>query len=185
MIVLSGPGGVGKGTLVDRLVAGDRCLWLSRSWTTRARRAGEAPDAYHFVTRDAFERRIAEGGFLEWAPFLDDLYGTPTPHPPPGADALLEIDVQGARQVLAHYPEALMVFVDAPSREAQRARLERRGDPADRIDLRLALADAERSDAEALGARVVVNDHLERAVAEVAAIVNAARAGGARAGRPP
>lgn len=176
MIVISGPGGVGKGTLVDRLVAADDRLWLSQSWTTRARRPGEPVDAYHFVSRDAFERRAAEGGFLEWAPFLDDLYGTPTPHPPPRADALLEIDVQGARQVLARYPGALMVFVDAPSRVEQRARLEGRGEPSERIARRLGLVDTERAAAEILGARVVVNDDLDRSVAEVAAIIKTARA---------
>lgn len=187
LIVVSGPGGVGKGTLVQRLVAADDRLWLSRSWTTRRRRPGEAADAYHFVSRDAFERRVAQGGFLEWAAFLDDLYGTPTPHPPPGADAVLEIDVQGARQVLDRYPEALMVFVDAPSRQEQEARLVRRGDVPGRIARRLGLADAERAAAEVLGAQVVVNDDLDHAVAEVAAIVEAAREpqaepGGGRAG---
>ncbi len=175
MIVISGPGGVGKGTLVDRLVAGDDRLWLSRSWTTRVRRDGEPTGAYHFVSRDDFERRVAAGGFLEWAAFLDDLYGTPTPHPPAGADAVLEIDVQGAAQVLALDRDTLMVFVDVPSRDEQRARLAGRGDPPERIARRLGLAGAERRAAEALGARVVVNDDLDRAVAEVAALIAAAR----------
>ena len=79
IIVVSGPGGVGKGTIVSALVERDPRLWLSRSWTTRARRAGESATAYRFVDQADFERRIAEGGFIEWTRFLDQYYGTPTP----------------------------------------------------------------------------------------------------------
>jgi guanylate kinase len=150
-------------------------LWLSRSWTTRARRPGEAADAYTFATTQQFEERIAAGGFLEWAPFLDYLQGTPMPEPPPGRDVVLEIDVQGAQQVVLRHPDAVLIFIDAPSRDEQRRRLERRGDPAHRIAERLAIADAEATDAAALGMRMVVNDDLERAMAEVAGVIEAAR----------
>ncbi|HEY1282494.1 MAG TPA: hypothetical protein VGF22_22625, partial [Acidimicrobiales bacterium] len=153
----------------------DRRLWLSRSWSTRARRPGEAADAYRFVDRATFEARVDAGGFLEWAPFLDYLQGTPTPDPPPGQDVLLEIDVQGGRQVRERYPDALLIFLDAPSPEVQRARLEGRGDTPERIAQRIALAERERADARELGATFVINDDLDRAVDEVAAVIAAAR----------
>ncbi len=175
IVVISGPGGVGKGTLVSRLVEADPRLWLSRSWTTRHRRPGEPADAYTFVSRDEFEARIAQDGFLEWAPFLDYLQGTPLPDPPPGRDVVLEIDVQGARQVVERHPDALLLFVDAPSRDEQRRRLELRGDQPDRIAQRLAIADAEAEAAEALGMRRIVNDDLAVALQQVQAAIAEAR----------
>ncbi len=175
IIVISGPGGVGKGTRVAALVARDDRLWLSRSWTTRAPRVGETPDAHTFVTREQFEARVDAGGFLEWAPFLDYLQGTPTPDPPPDRDVVLEIDVQGARQVRERHPDALLLFIDAPSRDEQRRRLERRGDPPEKVAKRLEIADAEAVAAQELGMRVVVNDDLARAVAEVEEAIREAR----------
>jgi guanylate kinase len=175
IIVISGPGGVGKGTLVAKLVAEDPRLWLSRSWTTRARRPGEDPDAYSFVTRAEFEERIERGGFLEWAPFLDYLQGTPLPDPPPGRDLVLEIDVQGARQVVERYPDALLLFVDAPTRDEQRRRLEGRGDPPEKVRQRLDIADAEAEAAAELGMAVIVNDDLDRALSEVVDRIATAR----------
>jgi guanylate kinase len=174
ILVVSGPGGVGKGTLVARFLERNPSFWLSRSWTTRAPRQGEPPDAYTFVTREEFEARIAAGGFVEWAPFLDYLQGTPT-IADDAEDVLLEIDVEGARQVQALYPDALLVFVDTPSREEQRRRLEVRGDAPERIEQRLALAATEVDKARDLGMHWLVNDELDGAVAGLEALVAAAR----------
>ncbi len=178
IIVISGPGGVGKGTLVARLVEADDRLWLSRSWSTRAPRPGESPDAYTFVTRPEFEARIAANGFLEWAPFLDYLQGTPVPEAPPGRDVVLEIDVQGATQVRDQHPDALLLFIDAPSRDEQRRRLEGRGDPPDKVDKRLAIADAEAAAARDLGMLTIINDDLGRTTTEVVSAIEAARIAG-------
>jgi len=178
--VVFGPGGAGKGTLVRQLIDRVPHLWLSRSWTTRERRRGEAEDAYVWVDRETFERHAAAGGFLEWAPFLDYLQGTPRPDPPPGHDLLLEIDLQGARQVRAIDPDAVVIMVVPPSRAEQEARLRGRGDPPERVAQRLALAEVEERDGRELAAHVVVNDDVDRAVEELAGIVEACRSNEAR-----
>jgi guanylate kinase len=179
-----GPGGVGKGTLVSRLVAADPDLWLSRSWTTRPRRPGEPEDAYRFVDRATFDRRVEEGGFLEWAQVLDELYGTPTPEPSPGTDVVLEIDVQGARSVRRRCPSAVVVLVVPPSREVQAARLRARGDSEEQVARRLTLGETEEVEGRALADHVVVNDDLERATADLAGIIHSHRTAAHR-GSPP
>jgi guanylate kinase len=171
VFIVSGPGGVGKGTIVDALVRRDPALWLSRSWTTREQRRGEEDDAYVWVTRAEFERRIEHGGFLEWTDFLGNYYGTPNPEPDPGHDTVLEIEVDGARQVKALCPDAVLIFVLPPSRAEQARRLRERGDPDSKVDQRIRKADEEEPIGRAMADHVVVNDQLERTVEEMLAIV--------------
>jgi guanylate kinase len=172
ILVITGPGGVGKGTLVRRLLELEPSLWLSQSWTTRSRRPGEPEDAYVFVSRDDFEAKAADGGFIEWAEVLPgQLSGTPVPHPPPGHDTLLEINVDGARQIRRLHPDALVVLVVAPSREEQEARLRRRGDSAGQIATRLGIGQNEVQMGRDLADAVVVNDDVDRAAREVAGIL--------------
>lgn len=173
--MLSGPGGVGKGTIAAALVSADPKLWLSRSWTTRVRRSGESEAAYVFTDEATFRAKVAEDGFVEWAEIAGNLYGTPQPDPPAGCDVLLEIDVQGAAQVRESRPDALCIFVEAPSAAEQESRLRGRGDPEAHIAKRLALADSERILAYELNAIHVVNDSLEEAVSGVALIIEEAR----------
>jgi len=177
ILVVFGPGGVGKGTVVSRLLQLDDRTWLSRSWTTRPRRAGERPDAYVFVDAGTFERRIAEGGFLEWTRFpgTGALMGTPTLEAPPGRDVVLEIDLDGARQVKAKHPEAVSVLVVAPSREIQEARLRGRGDDEASVRRRLEVGEAEEREGRSFADAVVVNDDVDRAARQLAGILDDAR----------
>ena len=176
VIVVCGPGGVGKGTVVARLVADDPTLWLSRSWTTRSPRPGEAADAYVFVDRAAFEAGITEGRFLEHAEFLGNLYGTPWPEARDGQDVVLEIEVQGAAQVLERIPDALVILLEPPSAEVQAERMIGRGDAPDRVAERVAVAAAEVAEGRRLGGISVVNDEFEQTIAEVRAIIDTRRA---------
>ena len=154
-----------SGTVAAALVAQDPRLWLSRSWTTRDSRPGERErQAYVFVDRDTFEEAVAAGGFYEWAEFLDYLMGTPIPDPPPGSDVLLEIDVQGAEQVLVQRPDATVILLLPPSPEVQAERLASRGDSVEHIARRVDLGRAEVQRGRAIAAYTVVNDDLHRAM---------------------
>lgn len=176
IIVISGPGGVGKGTVVAELMRRDPSLWLSRSWTTRDRRPGEAHDAYVFATPDEFDAQIAADGFLEWVQFLDYRQGSPIPDPPAGADVVFEVDTVGAAAIRERFPGALMILLEAPSREVQEQRMVGRGDAPEKIAARLARSDAEAEHALSLGSNWVVNDVLERTVDEVQRIIDEHRA---------
>ena len=174
--VVCGPGGAGKGTIVKELVAVDPGLLLSRSWTTRPRRVGEAADAYTFVSAEDFDARIAAGGFLEWADFFEYRYGTPMPPPSLEQDLVLEIDVQGAVSVRNRDPSALVIMVLPPSRAEQERRMRRRGDPEPDVARRLAKADEELAVGYRMADLIVVNRDVAGTVAEIAAFVDRVRA---------
>jgi len=177
IFVIFGPGGVGKGTLVDRLLYLREGLWLSRSWTTRERRSSEPENAYVFATRDEFMARADAGGFVEWTEFAGNgqLYGTPTMEPPEGCDVVLEIDLDGASQVKRRYPGAVPVFIAVPSRQVQAERLRSRGDDEASIEKRLTVGAEEERVGREMAEFVVVNDDLERAAAELAGIIDTCR----------
>ena len=177
LFVFFGPGGVGKGTVVRRLVEADDRLWLSRSWTTRAQRPGEPDDAYVFVDEAAFEAKDAAEGFLETNRYAANgsWYGTPWPDEPPGKDVVLEIDLNGARQVKDRYPDAVLVLVLPPNEQELERRLRGRGDAEEHVRRRLALAEIEVDGGLAVADHVVVNDDLDRAVEEVAGILDGYR----------
>lgn len=167
IVIVSGPGGVGKGTIVDALLRRDSTLLLSRSWTTREQRPGEHDDAYVFTTREAFESHRKADGFLEWTEFLGNYYGTPVPDLSDGRDIVLEIEVDGAQQVKVRHPESVLIFILPPSRDEQRRRLIGRGDPDHKVIERLRKAEEEEPVGLALADYSFVNDDLDRTVTEM------------------
>jgi guanylate kinase len=175
VIVLIGPGGVGKGTIARALLAADERLWLSRSWTTRSIRPSEQGDEYVFVTRDEFEGAVAQDLFLEWASFNDNLYGTPRPTIAETRDLLLEIEVQGAQQVREHDPDAVVILVLPPSVEELEARLRGRGDSADHVERRLRLSSDEIEKGRALADFVVTNYEVAGATKDILSILESLR----------
>ncbi|HWF55263.1 MAG TPA: guanylate kinase [Solirubrobacteraceae bacterium] len=179
VFVITGPSGVGKGTLIRGLLERVPDLQLSVSATTRAPRPGEENGvAYHFLTPEQFDARVRAGDFVEHAVYSGNRYGTLRSElerrTAAGVPVVLEIEVQGARQVRSTLPEAVQVFIAPPSREALRARLVGRGtDDAEQVDARLATAERE-LEAQPEFRHVVVNDRLEDATDALAEIVKRA-----------
>jgi guanylate kinase len=169
VLVVTGPSGVGKGTLIRRLLEKRPDYRLSVSATTREPRRGEEDGRdYHFLSEQEFERRLAAGDFLEHAPYAGNHYGTLKEEVErAGGNLVLEIEVEGARQVRQALPEATQVFIAPPSDEALRERLIGRAtDAPEVIERRLARAKEELAARQEFK-RVIVNDDLERAVEEL------------------
>ncbi len=177
LIVLSGPSGCGKGTMVQEILKRGDCA-VSVSATTRSPREGEINHVhYHFLSRAEFEQRIAHDGLLEYAEYCDNYYGTPRAEVEAmrseGKHVILEIEVQGAFQIRERCPEAILVFTIPPSMEELRRRLKKRGTESDAvIEKRIARAAEELPYAKHYD-YVILNDALEDAVADFGAIVRA------------
>ncbi len=176
VFVITGPSGVGKGTLIRGLMERLPKLELSVSATTRAPRPGERDGVdYHFLSGEEFERRLLAGEFVEHADYAGRRYGTLRSELDDrvraGVPVVLEIEVQGARQVRSAMPEAVQVFIAPPSLHALRTRLIGRGtDDHEEVERRLRVAEQELA-ARPEFAHVVVNDRLDEALGRLSAIV--------------
>jgi len=188
LIVISGPSGAGKGTLIKEVLARVPGLVLSVSATTRAMRPGEVEERdYYFLSEREFRRWVHRGLFLEWAEYSGNLYGTPRQavqdNLEAGLDVVLEIELKGAKKVLSHCRDALMVFIMPPSlKELERRLRGRKTETEKAIQSRLARAEEEIAEVERKMARtrrphhyVIVNDSVKRASEELAQIIERTR----------
>lgn len=180
LIVLSGPSGVGKGTVLASYLKAHPEVKLSVSATTRAPRPGEEDGVhYHFLSRDAFAQKIEENGMLEWAAYNNNYYGTPRAQVEKaldaGSDVVLEIEVQGAFQVRAAWPDAILIFVMPPDFDTLQKRLADRGtEDAQTVQRRLREAVREISRADQYD-YMVVNDTVDHAAHVLEAVIEGAR----------
>ena len=178
LIVISGPSGAGKSTVVHRAIQGRDDMCFSTSVTTRAPRTGEVDGKdYFFIDEERFQEMVEHGELLEHARYVAHSYGTPKAfvekQMAAGFNVILDIEVQGARQVKERSPEAVLIFILPPSMEELRRRLENRGtDSAEVIDARLRRAREELKEASIYD-YIIVNDKLDEAAAEFAAILKA------------
>lgn len=180
VFIISAPSGSGKSTLVRGLLQRDKRLLFSVSYTTRPRRGAEVPgESYHYISREAFEERIRKGEFLEWAEVFGNYYGTHRSvvdrATAEDRDVVLDIDVQGARQLKSAIPDAVSVFILAPSREILEKRLKSRSEDDEAvIQKRLRKAADEIRNYTSYD-YVLVNDDLTRSTETLSAIVAAER----------
>lgn len=180
LIVLSGFSGAGKGTLMKELLKTYDNYALSVSMTTRAPRPGEQDGReYFFSTREHFEEKIAENGFIEYAEYCGNYYGTPRDYVErmleQGRDVILEIEIQGMRKVKQMFPEMLSLFVTPPSAEELERRLRGRGTETEEVIRQRILRASEESCGVEDYEYIVINDRLEDCVKEIHGIVQAAK----------
>jgi guanylate kinase len=179
LLVVSGPAGVGKGTVIRRAVEkSPNPVWLSVSATTRPPRANDAEGVtYYFKTKDEFKKMIANDELLEWAVYSDNFYGTPKKSVydalDKGIDVVLEIEVQGALQMRAHHPEGIYVFIMPPSMEELQNRLSGRNteDMAE-IAKRMAIAENEMKSLHKYN-YIIINEEIEKTAEDLIAILRA------------
>ncbi len=176
LFIVAAPSGAGKSTLCREVLKRFTVMLYSVSYTTRPLRNGEQEGVdYHFINTSAFENGIAAGKWAEWALVHGNYYGTSIDFLDKGLaegrDILLDIDVQGSRQILAHYPDSVAIFILPPSLEVLRQRLIARGtDSAESIAVRLQNAEKEMAQQD-LYHHVIVNDELSKAVSELISII--------------
>lgn len=172
LIVLTGPSGVGKGTLMNAILQRYPELHYSVSATTRSPRPGEVNGKnYHFITRSEFEKLVTQGEFLEWAEFAGNCYGTPREavlnHIQSGKLVVLEIELEGARQIRHSFPSALSIFILPPSFAELEKRIRGRGQDAEEaISRRLNRAEEEIAAADEFDLQII-NDDFEQALQEI------------------
>ncbi len=176
LIVVSGPSGCGKGTVIQEFLKGHKDAWLSISCTSRDPRPGDVPnESYYFITREEFEEKIEKGEFLEYAEYNKNYYGTPKEHIEErlakGIDVILEIEVQGALKVKELVPEAICIFIMPPSMKELKKRLVGRGtESKEKVLGRFKTAYQEINNVTRYN-YVVTNDDVENAVAKMSAIL--------------
>jgi len=177
LFVISGPSGAGKSTFIERFLQEDNNSTFSISYTTREKRDKEVNGReYYFVDKETFMEMVKNGEFLEWERVHENLYGTPKKNIienlEKGIDVFMDIDVNGAVNIKKNYPEACLIFIEPPSREALEKRLSLRGEK--QIDLRLKRYDEE-IEKKPIFDYTIINDNLEKAYTELKKIIEQIR----------
>ena len=180
LIVISGPSGAGKGTIISKLIEKNNNIWLSVSATSRKPRKGEVEGVnYYYLEKEDFEQKITDNYFLEYAEYAGNYYGTPKKELlellSSGKDVILEINIEGAKNIKEMFPEVLLIFIMAPSMEEVKKRIIKRGkESPEQIIERFKTAYKEINEIPNYN-YVVINDNIENAVDKIEAIIKASK----------